>query len=423
MILYDFILILLIPFYICSLILKGKFSREVFKRFRIIDKDILKTIDNKNVIWLHAVSLGEISTCKSLIRQLSLRFPQKIIFITTITSTGRALAQSFSKDNVVSAYIPFDLSFLINPLIKIIKPSLLILIETELWPNLLYHTEKRKIPVLVLNARLSDQSFGKYRFFGWFVKRLTRGIKMFCVQSDIDRDRFLELGVARERVNVTGNMKFDAIEELGPEQLGKLDSFKNKIALSEETFFIVAGSTHNQEEEYILDAFIELHRRFNNLRLLIAPRHLERLGSIEDLIEKKNIKSERFSQLKSASSDSILLLDTIGELRLVYALASLVFVGGSLVPIGGHNILEPAFFEKPIVVGPYMHNSKAITELFLSGNALVQLKDTSELKSKIAELISNRDKLIALGKAAKSVLASKQGATILNLGIIEKNIL
>ena len=423
LILYDIILILLIPFYFISLILKGKFNREVFTRFQIVEKDILKTIVDKDVIWLHAVSLGEVSTCKSLIKQLSLRFPQKIILITTITDTGRALARSLSKDNILSLYMPFDFSFLIRPFFKKVKPKFLILIETELWPNLLYYAEKSKIPVLVLNARLSDRSFGKYRLFSWFVRRMVRCVKMFCVQSDIDRARFLQLGINKERIKVTGNMKFDAIEEMDSKQLSELTALKSKISLDQNVFFIVAGSTHNKEEEYILDSFVELKKEFPNLRLLIAPRHLERINLIEGLIEGRGMSSQRLSQIQPTPKDSILLLDTIGRLRLIYSFANLVFMGGSLVAVGGHNILEPAFFEKPILVGPYTHNFRTITQLFLSNNALIQVKDSDELKVKMRELISSEDKLAALGKAAKSVLVSRQGVTLANLNMIEENIL
>ena len=421
--LYDLILVLLIPFYLVSLILKGKFSRQVFERFQIMDNKTIKNIEGKDVIWLHAVSLGEVSTCKSLIKQLSLRFPQKIILITTITNTGRALARSLSKDNIVSLYMPFDMSFFIKSLIRKMNPKLLILIETELWPNLLHYTEKNKIPVLVLNARLSDRSFGKYRLLSSLVKRLVRSVRIFCVQSDLDKSRFLQLGINSDRIKVTGNMKFDAIEELDTKQFLELDILKRKTSLNQDDFFIVAGSTHNKEEEYVLDAFIELKKEFNSLRLLIAPRHLERLGSIEDLIGRRGLKSQSLSKIEVAYKDSILLLDTIGQLRLIYSLANLVFIGGSLVSIGGHNILEPAFFGKPILVGPYMHNFRAVTKLFLSNRALAQVKDSGDLKLKMKELMSDKDKLDNLGRAAKSVLASKQGATLLNLSIIERNIL
>ena len=403
--------------------LKGRFNREVFTRFQIVEKDILKIIADRDVIWLHAVSLGEVSTCKSLIKQLSLRFPQKIILITTITDTGRALARSLSNDNILSLYMPFDFSFLIRPFFKKVKPKFLILIETELWPNLLYYAEKSKIPVLVLNARLSDRSFGKYRLFSWFVRKLVRCVKMFCVQSDIDRARFLQLGIKNERIKVTGNMKFDAIEEMDSKQLSELTVLKSEISLKQNDFFIVAGSTHNKEEEYILDVFVELKKEFPDLRLLIAPRHLERINLIEGLIEGRGMSSQRLSQVQPTSKDSILLLDTIGRLRLIYSFANLVFMGGSLVAVGGHNILEPAFFEKPILVGPYMHNFRTITQLFLSNNALIQVKDSDELKVKMRELISSEDKLAALGKAAKSVLVSRQGVTLANLNMIEENIL
>ncbi|MFC1708794.1 3-deoxy-D-manno-octulosonic acid transferase [Candidatus Omnitrophota bacterium] len=423
LILYDIISILLTPFYLASLIFRNKFSWEVFARFKFIDKKVLEAIDGRDVIWLHAVSLGEVSTCKSLIKQLSLRYPQSIILVSTITTTGRTLAQSISKDNILSLYMPFDFSFLIGSFIKRIKPRLLVLLETELWPNLLYYSQKLNVPTIVLNARLSDRSFGKYRMFSWFMRMLTKKIRLICVQSNLDKSRFLELGIDSERVRVTGNMKFDAIEEFDLKQLSQLATFKAKISLKDGDFLIVAGSTHDREEGYILDSFMELKKEFSNLRLLIAPRHLERLDLIEDLLESKNIKSERFSMIKDSSQEAVILLDTIGQLRLIYSLADIVFVGGSLVPVGGHNILEPAFFEKPIVVGPYMHNFREINRLFLSCQALSQVKDAVELKIRFRELISDKNKLRELGQAAKSVIASMQGATSTNFNIIEMNIL
>jgi 3-deoxy-D-manno-octulosonic-acid transferase len=422
LILYDVILILLIPFYFVSLMLKNKFNWQVFKRFVAIEKSVLKEIGPKEVIWIHAVSLGEVSTCKSLIKQLSLRYPQKIILISTITSTGRELARSISKDNILSLYMPFDLSFLMSAFIKRARPKVLILIETELWPNLLYYTQKYKVPAFVLNARISDRSYGKYRMFSGFMKRLVQGIKLFAVQSELDKERLLQMGIDSGRVQVTGNMKFDAIEELDSKQLSQIATIKSRLLLEPDDFLIVAGSTHDKEEEYIADIFRELKKGSGNLRLLIAPRHLERLDSIQDSLRRKNIKAERFSKDALFSSGSIILLDTIGQLRLVYSLADLVFVGGSLVPAGGHNILEPAFFEKPILIGPYMHNFREISRLFLSNKAVVQVRDPRDLKSKMKELISDRKRLNELGIAAKSLLASMQGATLTNLNIITKEI-
>ncbi|MDD5617823.1 MAG: 3-deoxy-D-manno-octulosonic acid transferase [Candidatus Omnitrophica bacterium] len=422
LILYDLILILLLPFYLISLLLEDKFSRQIFKRFAIGEKSVWQEICGKDVIWIHAVSLGEVSTCKNLINKLSLKFPERIILITTITQTGRALAKSLSKGNVFSLYIPFDFSFLIKPFIKKINPRLLVLLETELWPNLLYYAQKENIPVLVLNTRLSDRSFGKYRLFSWFVKQLTKKVRMFCAQSDLDGERLLKIGIDKQRIRVTGNMKFDAIEELDNLQLEELNGLRAKISLKSGDFLIVAGSTHDKEEDSILDIFIGLKRRCSNLRLLIAPRHLERVGSIEKLIIKKGLRPYKFSGIDSPSADEIIILDTIGKLRFVYSLANLVFMGGSLVPVGGHNILEPAFFGKPIVVGPYMHNFREITQIFLSNNALIQTKGIDELKLKMEELICDKDKLTKLGNAAKAVLSSKQGATLVNIGIIENSL-
>jgi 3-deoxy-D-manno-octulosonic-acid transferase len=401
------------------LIFKGKFSWQAFRRFGIVPKRVWQAIQSKEIIWIHAVSLGEVATCKPLIKNLSLKFPQRIILVTTVTNTGMALAKRLSQGNVVSCYMPFDLSFLIRPFIKKINLRILILLETELWPNLLYYIGRGDIPILVLNARLSDRSFGRYRLFSWFIRRISRPVKMFCAQSDLDRDRFLQIGIEKYRLKLTGNMKFDISEELDKIQLREFDTLKTKISLNDGDFLIVAGSTHNKEEEYILDIFIRLKKKFPNLRLLIAPRHLERVDYIEGLIKNKGLRPYRFSRLNLPLPEDVIILDAIGKLPYIYSLASLVFVGGSLVPIGGHNILEPAFFAKPIIVGPYMHNFRQITQVFLSNNALAQARDAQDLKSKMEELISDKNILLELGQAAKQVLSSRQGATLANLEIIE----
>jgi len=404
------------------LVLKGKPISPVFKRCTAAVRGHSWLLQDKEVIWLHAVSLGEVSTCKSLIKQLSVRYPQKIIVVTTITPTGKALAESIAQGNVVSLYMPFDVSFLIQAFIKTIHPSVLILMETELWPNTLYYAQKNKIPVFVFNARLSDRSFAKYRRYRWFTERLTAGVRCFCVQTQLDGERLRAVGIPPQKINFTGNMKFDAIEELDSKQLDEVSRLKENIALGIYDFLIVAGSTHPREEEYVLRAFIELKKEFHSLRLLIAPRHLERLTDIEGLIASKQLRSQRLSVLRQADKDAVLLVDTIGKLRLLYSLGNLVFVGGSLVAVGGHNILEPAFFAKPIIVGPYMHNFREIMRLFVTHNAVAQIKNESQLFSSMKELIADKDKSAQLGRAAKSVVASHQGATFKNLSIITETI-
>lgn len=422
LIIYDLIFILCIPFYCALLAFKDKFTPQVFDRFKTVSKETISSFLGHDVIWLHAVSLGEVSTAKSLIKQLSVRYPHHIILITTITSTGKALAQSFAGDNIKNLSLPFDLSFLIAPFIKKINPTILILMETELWPNLLYYVQKRRIPTFVLNARVSDRSFAKYQALRWLIKRITAGIARFCVQSPLDSDRFAAIGIPSEKITVTGNMKFDAIEEFDSGQLQELAGLRGRLALGPGDFLIVAGSTHPQEEECVLDAFIQLKKEFHAMRLLIAPRHLERLKTIEALIAARHMAWARLSGAAPVEKDCVLLLDTIGKLRFIYSLADLVFVGGSLVPIGGHNILEPAFFAKPIIVGPHMHNFREITQQFLLERALLQVQERAQLFLCMKDLIADRGMRVDLGAAAKAVLASHQGATAKNLAIIEGSI-
>jgi len=419
LIIYDLLLFLSIPFYLLGLALRGRWRPFMFERFGIIPKDRLAKLKRGNTIWLHAVSLGEVSTCKLLISRLSDLYPKKTILITTVTNTGRLLAESLRGDNLVVIYVPFDLSFFIKSFIDRIKPMMLILVETELWPNLLNYTKKYKIPVVVINGRLSDSSFKKYSYFKWFIKYFSKDIQYFCVQSELEKKRFSQIGIPPEKITVTGNMKFDVIEEINEQQLSILASLKQKISRSDNEFIIVAGSTHNPEEEYVLDAFLKLKEEFPFLRLIIAPRHLERLNEIEEVIATRYLVSQRLSKIDLCKKEAVMLVDTVGRLRLIYSFADLVFMGGSLVPKGGQNILEPAYFKKPILVGPYMHNFRAITQYFLSHKGIIQLHHRDEMFEAIRSLLLNKEKVAKLGDIVKSLLVAKQGATSRNLDIIK----
>jgi len=424
LIIYDLLLCLIIPFYIIGLAIKGKLDSSILERFGVVSQDLKERISKTGLIWLHAVSLGEVSSCKLLIKELGNLYFNKKILITTITSTGRKLAESLKQENknIEVVLLPFDLSFLIANFIRFINPKILILVETELWPNMLYQIKKKNIAVVVINARISDRSFRRYSIFKWLFKYFNWCIDYFCAQSDTDKNRLLSLDISKEKIKVTGNMKFDSIEELKPEEILMVSSLKEKLSIREDELFLVAGSTHKPEEEYLLDAFICLKKKFISLRLLIAPRHLERLSQIERLISNRGLKSQRLTQIRKVAKDEILLLDTIGQLHLIYTLATVVFVGGSLAKVGGHNFLEAACFKKPILVGPYMYNFKEIADYFISNGGIIQLDSKDKLAETLDSLLSSSIKRTELANRANSLLLAKQKATLRNLEIISKYI-
>jgi len=369
-------------------------------------------------IWIHAVSVGEAIAMRGLIEELRLLYPLKNFVISTVTPTGNKIARTIAKDSDFVTYLPFDLSFITENVIKSINPCVFIIAETEIWPNLINTLYKMQIPVAILNARISDASFKGYALIKHLIRPVLNKVSLFCAQSKDDSARLNLLGASLDKIEVTGNMKFDQV----PMLLQDPKSLRSKLSLLKGEALLVAGSTHPKEEEILLQAYRNLLRSHPFLNLLIAPRHPERAAQVSDLIKSFGFNSERVSLLNSGNlyKNTVFILDTVGELISFYAAADIVFVGGSLVKKGGHNILEPAYLNKPIIFGPHMFNFRDIAFEFLKHNAAIQIFSQEDLISGISDILGNNLKAKELVIHAREVISDNQGATKRNIALLRK---
>jgi 3-deoxy-D-manno-octulosonic-acid transferase len=364
--------------------------------------------DARPVIWLHAVSVGEVLAASRLVGELDRAFPGHSLVISTTTRTGQTLARArFGSARVF--YCPLDLPWAVRAYLTALNPALLILAETEFWPNLLSGCFRRGIPVAVVNARISDRSFPRYRRLRWLWRPFLSRISRVLAQTQTDADRLQTLGCRPQRVSVSGNLKFDvrAAQEADATRLLKPSALKLRL--------IVAGSTLEGEESALLEAWPRLLAADPNLLLILAPRHPERFAAVASLIDRSGIpwtkRSAWTPQPQSTlTPGQILLLDTIGELASVYSLATIAFVGGSLIPAGGHNPLEPAQFGVPIVTGPHYANFRAIVDDLLAHQALL-IADNTDLAAVFINLLEDPAAAKAMGHRARQVFEQQAGAT------------
>ena len=373
--------------------------------------------DRRPAIWLHAVSVGETLAAKPLLAALRQRFPKHRLVVSTTTLTGQAVARERVTEADAIYYFPFDWRFTVRRALDAVQPEVVVLMESELWLNFLSECRERKIPTIVVNGRISDRSFRRSQKFGFFVRKLYLPVTRFLMQSQLDAERAVRLGAPADRVVVSGNLKYDINDDAESAKLAEAARQLNEAFALDRAPLIVAGSTGEGEEQILLAAFNELRAAGQNARLLIAPRHPERFNAVAELIEATNGNFARRSANKAATDADIILLDSIGELAAIYGRASAVFVGGSLIPVGGHNILEPALFAKPIIVGPHMQNFREITKEFLRREAVIQLSATDaneqarELCRTFAELLSDENFARQLGANARQAIEDNRGAT------------
>lgn len=367
--------------------------------------------------WIHAVSVGEVMAAVPLVHAVRRRWPELHPVVTTVTPTGARVVKDRLEPVVTHRYFPLDFSGAVARALAAVRPRFFVALETEIWPNFLRGLQRRGIPAMIANGRISDRSFRRYRLVRPFMRRVLAGIAVFAMQSAEDARRIIALGAPPERVVVTGNLKSDAIpNEPGAEQL-----WRRLMGLTGAEPVWIAGSTHRGEEELLLEAFVSLRRRHPLLVLVIAPRHPERVPEVERLIRGRGLTSVRRTALPSArDTDAVIVLDTVGELPQLYQLSQVVFVGGSLVPLGGHNMLEPALRRKPVVFGPHTSNFREGAELLVTAGAALVVRDAKDLEGALDELLSDPARRAAMGEAAFEVVVGRQGAVLQTLELIER---
>jgi len=402
---YDLLFIIFAIFYVPYLFLQGKWHTGFFARLGSCPEELEIKLKGKKNIWIHAVSVGEVLAVRGLVKKLQDAYPKSQIVLSTVTQTGYKLASSQLKD-VVVFYAPLDFSVIVRKYIELVRPEIYISTETEIWPNIFLALHENNTKIVVVNGRISDKSFERYRRIRVLISPILQYVSKFCMQSVIDAKRIVELGADKKKVDVTGNMKFDDVPAVS-------DMTASDLGFDKDDIIFIAGSTHPGEEEILLGVYKIIREGFPNFRIVLAPRHIERVNDIISLISEKGFEGVKFTRIKETriKQDSIIVVDTIGHLRTLYSLATIVFVGKTLSGHGGQNILEPAFFGKPIIVGPNMQNFKDIMEFFLKDKAVVQVKNEAALMVRMRKLLESEAERKKFGEAAKKVIEKYQGAT------------
>jgi len=367
-------------------------------------------------LWLHAVSLGEMTAAAPLVRALLARYPQHPLVLTTATPTGRERAHSLFGDAVDVRFLPYDTPGAVARFLDRTRPRLAILVETELWPNLFKACERRRIPLVIASARLSAKSVARYRRFGELFRGMFSASSLIAAQTPEDAARFIAIGARSARTHVVGNIKFDmqvsdAVIARGGELRSSFDSARPVW---------IAGSTHAGEEEQVLAAHEQLQTDRPNALLLLVPRHPDRFDAVADLLSRRAMRFTRHgSGALPGAATRVVLVDTVGELGALYAAADVAFVGGSLVPIGGHNLLEPAALGLPVLTGPSYSNSQDIARLLIQQGAALQVADTRELAAAVARLLGDPKERQRMGAIGRRIIESNRGAVARLLWLIE----
>ena len=412
-------LVLAAPAWIPWMILSGK-RRKNFPDRLGMSLDHIPPPGERRRIWIHAVSVGETLSAVPLVRMLGETLPAAELFFSTVTLTGQEVAGKALAGLVEKTfYFPFDLPRITGKFLDRVGPDVVAILETEIWPNFLGECAKRGIPVVILNGRISERSFRGYGRVRSFFARVLACVTAVAMQTEEDARRMIALGVDPEKVTVTGNMKFDV--SFSPDSdspfLSWLQGEKDKG-----TAWIVAGSTHEGEEDAVLSAFADARSVNRSARLLLAPRHPERFDAVAELCERRGWEVARKSRIASGegkeNSPPVVVLDTVGELLAAYAAAGIAFVGGSLAQKGGHNILEPALFGVPAVTGPHMGNFREITDLFTRADAVMTVRDETDLCRRLREWAADPAPFAEMGARAKRLLETLRGATGRNAALV-----
>jgi len=370
-------------------------------------------------LWLHAVSVGEVIAAVPLVHALRQQFPQLPILVSTVTETGQATAREKLAAEAC-LYFPLDYLWVVRQVITRIRPLLFVMVETEIWPNFLHELTRQGIPAMLVNGRISPRSFRGYRRLRPFMRRILPSITTFSMQTASDAERIIAIGAEPSRVHITGNIKYDLA--LKPLNSADEQTLRDDLGIDGAPVFM-AGSTHRGEDDIVIAAYLRARVQVPTLRLLLAPRHLDRLDEIEALLHKHQLTVQRRSrghQSSHSRETPVLLLDTIGELAQLYAVGTVVFVGGSFVPIGGHNVLEPAAHRKAILFGPHMHNFSEIATALLKTGGAVQVQTPDAFGHSVSALLQQPERRQMLGEAAYQVLRANQGAIVRTVELIEQ---
>jgi 3-deoxy-D-manno-octulosonic-acid transferase len=424
LVLYDFILFICAIIYLPVFLLRRKLHPGFGARLGALPQGL--RLDKP--VWIHAVSVGEAASIRPLVEGLRRELPAQRFVFSTVTPTGNTMISSVASPRDFVTYLPLDFSAVVRKFLRELDPVALVIVETELWPNLIYRAARKGIPIIVVNGRISDASFARYNLVRFLVAPLLNRLTVYCVQSERDAAKLTRLGLDPGKIRITGNMKFDITTREPGELRAEYGAWRLSAGIESAERLLVAASTHQGEESQVLASFTQVRSRFPRLKLLIAPRHPQRCAEVEDEVRRAGLDPVRISTVaarkgigifKGSAPNDVFILDTVGKLMYFFAIADIVFVGGSLTATGGHNILEPASLGKPVLFGPHMFNFRDIAALFLEKNAAIKVADAGELSEQIALLLADPSRATLLGDAARRIIADNKGATQRNAGIIK----
>ena len=410
-----------LPYYFFRLWRRGNWRKGVGQRFGFYGKNLKRDLEGKRVIWFHAVSVGEVNLCAHLVKACALE--DWTVVVSTTTTTGMGELMRKLPEDVFKIYYPVDLFFSVRQALNVIRPQLVVLVEAEIWPNMLWSLADRGVPTFLMNARLSDRSARRYCQFPKLFNPLFSSFHGVGVQNEADAARLVSVGCRTDRVVVTGNLKFDAVDLTSMHTLQPRELIRWAGA-SPDSLVLLGSSTHAGEERVLGSLYLDLRERVPNLFLVIVPRHFERGAEVLRDLESLGLQCRFRSHFGSDGMDAegagdCLIVDSTGELRFFYDAASVVFVGKSLLAHGGQNPIEPAAAGCAVVMGPNMENFRAITSAFLSAQSMVQVKDEAELREELERLLSEDDARRILGERAQAVVNRNRGAVQRTVEMIE----
>jgi 3-deoxy-D-manno-octulosonic-acid transferase len=414
-------LLFFLPGYFTKMIRRGGYRAKFGQRLGLYDDEVRERLSNQKPTWLHAVSVGEVNIALKLANALRALEPDLYCVLTTTTTTGFALAHKKAPSWSEVMYTPLDYWPIMRRAFSVIRPARIVLVEAEVWPNLAATAHARRIPLALVNARLSPRSERRYRRFRFLVAPTFQLLDLICVPERQETDRWAALGVARDRIRVTGNIKFDPeVQTQNHAETASVSEASHSFSSNNSVLF--GGSTHRGEEEILATIFLRLRQQFPSLRLFIAPRHVERLREIRGALGALPLRVALASETLSTGGADVdcLLLDTTGELQRWYSIATVVFMGKSLTAHGGQNPVEPVLAGKPVVFGPHMENFATLANALVSNNGAIQVADTDSLECTVAELLRDSDARQRLVQNARTALKDHPGATARTAALIHK---
>ncbi len=400
------------PYFALKILTTSRYRKGLSQRLGICYKGVGEKAGDERPLWIHAASVGEVLGSLPIIEGINQAKPQLPILFSTMTATGNDMAKKMTSGVKAITFFPLDHPWAVRKAISAVNPRAFLIAETEIWPNFLMEMGKRKIPVLLFNGRISTHSFQWYKRFRSFLEMPLTAISAFCMQSSLDAQRIVELGGDPERITITGNIKFD---QAPPEiTKGGREALLQTFGLHASQPILIAGSTHRGEEECMVKVLRRLSPEYPDLVLILAPRHLERVRDVELFLKREKIPWKRKSKLQASGERKgarVILLDTFGELAKLYSIGTIIFVGGSLVRVGGHNILEPLFFNKPVLFGPFMDHFREISNEVLNRGAGFRVGDTEEMVLRAKTLLEHPSLRSDMGKRGSEIIRDNRGAT------------